>query len=292
MKPVVKWAGGKSRIMPALTKRFPDKIEDYYEPFVGGGSVLLEVIERFGPKNVTINDINGELINMYEVIRDQPKKLIQLLETFQREYDSFDEGGREGYFYGARETYNHIRGDGKRKVLRAALFIFLNRTDINGLYRVNKNGDFNVSWGKKDRFVIDTDNILEVSEMLKGVEMKSGDYPNIMTKASGKKSFVYLDPPYYGTFAGYSSQGFDEPEQIELAKHFRAADKRGAKLMESNSYDTKFFPRHYGGYKLDRIESATGISPKASGRGKTYEYVIRNYKKKPKKARKGILRRK
>jgi DNA adenine methylase len=166
---------------------------------------------------------------------------------------------------------------------RVALFIFLNKTCFNGLFRVNSKEKFNVSFGKyKNPKIYDKDNLVQVSTLLKGVKVLSGNYENVI-KWVDNKTFLYLDPPYRpisstARFTSYSIQSFDDKEQIKLAKFFRKADRKGAKLMLSNSFsEDGFFQKLYDGYNIKVIEVQRYISASNKGRGKVKEILVTNY---------------
>ena len=199
-KPFLKWAGGKTQLINDIEKSLPDKITDskftYIEPFVGSGAVLFWMLSNF-PKleKAVINDINKDLINAYRIIASKPKELISILQTFQEEYHSLenDQEKKKEYYYEKRETYNLRK---KEKSSQAALFIFLNRTCFNGLYRVNKSNGYNVPMGSyKKPTICDEKNILAVSNVLQKVEILCGDYEKTLEKVN-KNSFFYFDPPY------------------------------------------------------------------------------------------------
>ncbi len=149
-RPFIKWVGGKTQLLPEIRQRYPDNITRYCEPFVGGGAVLFDVLQTFHPNEVLINDINPELINLYENIRDNCEPLIQLLEHFQTEYLETSETDRQNLYLGKRATYNHFIAERNPEynLEKTALFIYLNKTCFNGFYRVNRNGLFNVPFNR------------------------------------------------------------------------------------------------------------------------------------------------
>ena len=291
-KPFLKWAGGKTQLIEQIKVGLPNSINNkkftYIEPFVGSGAVLFWMLNNF-PKleKAIINDINEDLINTYKVIASAPKELISVLETFQNEYHSFlnDEKKKE-YFYDKRKIYN---ARNENNTHQAALFIFLNKTCFNGLYRVNKNNEFNVPIGSyKKPTICDKDNILAVSEALQKVEILSGDYEQTLDYAS-KNSFFYFDPPYKplsntSSFNSYAKDEFNDAEQIRLRDFCTRLEKEGYKWMLSNS-DVKgknpednFFDELYAKFKIERVKAKRIINANSAKRGALKELLITNYK--------------
>ena len=291
-KPFLKWAGGKTQMIEQIKVGLPNSINNkkftYIEPFVGSGAVLFWMLNNF-PKleKAIINDINEDLINTYKVIASAPKELISVLETFQNEYHSFlnDEKKKE-YFYDKRKIYN---ARNENNTHQAALFIFLNRTCFNGLYRVNKNNEFNVPIGSyKKPTICDGNNILAVSEALQKVEILSGDYEQTLDYAS-KNSFFYFDPPYKplsntSSFNSYAKDEFNDAEQIRLRDFCTRLEKEGHKWMLSNS-DVKgknpednFFDELYEKFKIERVKAKRIINANSAKRGALNELLITNYK--------------
>src|ERR1017187_1093089 len=198
-KPFLKWAGGKTQLITEIENSLPKEITSkkftYLEPFVGSGAVLFWMLNHF-PKleKAIINDINADLINTYKIIASKPKELISILQIFQNEYHSLEneQEKKKEYYYEKREVYNTRKTN---KTTQAALFIFLNRTCFNGLYRVNKSNGYNVPMGSyKKPTICDAQNILAVSDALKKVEILCGDYEQTL-KSANKNSFFYFDPP-------------------------------------------------------------------------------------------------
>ena len=178
-RPFIKWVGGKTQLLPEIRQKYPENITRYCEPFVGGGAVLFDVLQTFHPQEVLINDINPELINLYENIRDNCDQLIQLLNQFQTEYQETPEADRQNLYLGKRATYNHFitEENPEHNLEKAALFIYLNKTCFNGLYRVNQKGLFNVPFNRaRNPLICDAENIRECSQLLQNVQMHVGDY--------------------------------------------------------------------------------------------------------------------
>ena len=220
-KPFLKWVGGKTQLLDEISKYYPEKIEKYCEPFVGGGAVLFDVLIKFQPKEVLINDINPELTNTYVQIKDNVNDLIALLSSWQSHYVSLDMNARKEDFYEKRSRFNDLILTKEDSVEKAALMIYLNKTCFNGLYRVNGKGLYNVPSGVyKNPSICNADNLRAVSKALKDVQILTGAY----SQTEGfidKNTFVYIDPPYRpltktSAFTSYSKEGFDDDKQIEL----------------------------------------------------------------------------
>jgi len=291
-KPFLKWAGGKTQLIKDIEKALPNDIKNdkftYIEPFVGSGAVLFWMLNKF-PKitKAVINDINEDLINTYKIIASKPYPLISVLQELQNEYHSLerkDEKKKE-YYYSKRDTYNSRNTD---NIVHAALFIFLNRTCFNGLYRVNRNNSFNVPMGSyKKPTICDKENILVVSEALQKVEIHCGDFEQTLNYAE-RNSFFYFDPPYKplsetSSFNSYAKAEFNDAEQIRLGNFCRRIEKKGHKWMLSNS-DVKgrnsndnFFDEIYSDFLISRVQARRNINANADKRGKLNELLITNY---------------
>ncbi len=285
-KPFLKWAGGKGQLLNTISENLPTSINTYIEPFVGSGAVMFDILERMpNIQRVIINDINSDLINTYSIIRDYCDDLINTLQNMQDEYSAKDSQARGEMFYALREEYN-LRS--ASKIRMAALFIFLNRTCFNGLYRVNSKNLFNVPFGKYvNPKICDSVNLRHVSEVLKKVELRNGDYADLVQYAD-EGCFVYLDPPYKpisetSTFNSYCAGGFDDSEQIRLRDFCDTITKQGATFMLSNSDpssvnpENDFFDKLYSVYKIKRVKAKRNINSKADKRGEINELLITNY---------------
>lgn len=285
-KPFLKWAGGKGQLLSVISENLPLEIETYIEPFVGSGAVLFNILnERPGVKRVIINDINSDLINTYKVIKDNCGELISILQTLQEDNNKKDAEGKAILFYSMREEYNLRQSSNIRM---AALFIFLNRTCFNGLYRVNAKNQFNVPCGKyANPKICDADNLMAVSSVLGKVELFNGDY-EALTDYCKKGSFVYLDPPYKpisetSSFNSYSADKFDDDEQVRLKLFCDKIASQGANFMLSNSdpqsvnSENDFFDKLYKEYHIRRVQARRNINSVSSGRGVVNELLITNY---------------
>lgn len=272
----VKWAGGKKQLLPQFKAYFPSKIERYFEPFVGGGAVAFHVIKYYKPVFAYLSDSNDELVNTYKVIRDNVDGLIERLKEHKKKHS-------KEFYYKVRAQNPKILSD----LERAARFIYLNKTCFNGLYRVNSKGEFNVPIGSyKDPVVYSEKELREISQLLKGVALETKQFYEIESKVESG-DFVYFDPPYYpisktSSFTSYTQEDFLDAEQKRLAELFKTLDKRGAKVMLSNS-DSDFIKSLYKGYSTNIVRASRMINCDASGRGKINEVVITNYRNTPQK---------
>lgn len=294
LKPILKWAGGKTQLLAEISHAYPvgfgDTIRRYAEPFVGGGAVLFDVLSKYELDEVYIGDVNAELINMYLVVRDQADDLIAILSKYQTEYHALDNDGRKEYYYNKRDEFNELilSGESKSGVKSAALFIFLNRTCFNGLYRANRNGLFNVPKGAQENpLICNEDNIRAVSTALTKVQIVCGDY-SASRAFIDKHTLVYLDPPYRplkgrDSFISYTETEFDDSCQRALAGFIDEMDARGAYIILSNSdpknvdLEDDFFEDLYADYDVQRINAKRKINRNAEHRGYITELLIKNY---------------
>lgn len=293
VKPFVKWAGGKNSLIPQLTKYYPFElkngtIERYIEPFVGGGAVLIDILQKYEVKEAYAFDINKDLINCYNVIKYKVEDLIQKLDKKEKEFLALDKDERQKYFYNIRTEYNSYLLDNEIDVKRASEFIFLNRTCFNGLYRVNKNGKFNVPCGKyKNPTICDSNNLRNLSKLLKNVVFAYGDYKE-SEKLVDENTFVYFDPPYRplsvtSGFTSYTKEDFNDENQKELAEYYNKLNLKNAKLMLSNSNpkntneNDNFFEKIYKGFNINEVSAKRMINANAKGRGEISELLITNY---------------
>ena len=294
IKPFVKWAGGKSGLLNQIDNYLPKelkngKIDCYIEPFVGGGAVLIDILQRFEVKKVYAFDINQELINAYQVIKNDVDELVTILNILQKEYLKLDSESRKEYYYNERKKYNSYRlSENEISVFKAAEFIFLNKTCFNGLYRVNKDGDFNVPMGAyKNPTICDENNLKALSKLIQNVEFECVDYTEAL-KYSNENTFVYFDPPYRplnltSGFTSYTKDDFDDEDQKKLANFYKELNKTEAKLMLSNSNpknidaNDTFFDEIYNGFNINEVYANRCINSKATKRGAISELLITNY---------------
>lgn len=295
IKPFVKWAGGKGSLIAQLKNFYPYELKNgtiskYIEPFVGGGAVLIDILQKYDVKEAYAFDINIDLINCYNVIKKDVESLIKELEGTEEKYLILDAEKRQEKFYSIREEYNSYRINvNEVNVKRAAEFIFLNRTCFNGLYRVNRNGDFNVPCGKyKNPTICDSKNLRNLSKLLRNVVFQYGDYKTSI-KYIDNNTFVYFDPPYRplsitSGFTSYTKEDFNDENQKELANYYRDLSSRKAKLMLSNSNpkntnkEDNFFEDIYKGFYINEISAKRMINANSKGRGEISELLITNYK--------------
>lgn len=270
--PILKWVGGKRQLLDQITPLIPD-FSTYYEPFIGGGAVLFNI----QPKKATINDSNRELINVYEVIRDNHEELIKELHIHKTK-------NCEEYFYEIRALdRDKERFEKMSCIEKAARIIYLNKTCYNGLFRVNSSGEFNSPWGKyKNPNITNETNIMALSKYFNkaDIKIKCGDYKEAL-KEIRKGAFVYLDPPYMpisssSSFTGYTANGFNEAEQLELKDQCDSLNKRGVKFLLSNS-SCDFIERLYEGYLITKVGAKRVINAQADKRGEIDEVLVRNY---------------
>lgn len=293
VKPFLKWAGGKGQLIKEIESFYPfydGKIIKYAEPFVGGGAVLFDIINKYDLEEVYISDINKELINTYCVVRDDIDTLIEMLYKLQEEFIPLDTDTRKEYYLKKRERFNAIKVDKKLNdnIEKSAIMIFLNKTCFNGLYRVNRKGLFNVPMGSyKNPLICDEKNLRAVSEKLQNVTIVCSDYKESLNFID-EKTFVYFDPPYRpltdtAKFTSYTESAFDDEKQIELAKFVESINQKGAKILVSNSdpkntnSEDNFFDEIYSAFNIQRVEANRMINCQAESRGKIKELLISNF---------------
>ena len=287
-KPFLKWAGGKTQLISEIEKNLPcSAIDTYVEPFVGSGAVLFWVLGAFlHLERAVVNDINQDLINTYKTIQSAPKELISILEILQNEYHSLEneDDKKKEYYYQKRELFNNRK---QSKTEHSALFIFLNRTCFNGLYRVNRKNEFNVPMGSyKKPTICDKSNILAVSEALQKVELLCGDFEQTVNYTT-PNTFFYFDPPYKplsetSSFNSYAKDEFNDGEQIRLKNFCDKLDSLGHHWILSNS-DVKgknpndnFFDDLYSNFIIKRVDAKRSINANPQKRGFLKELLITN----------------
>ncbi|PLX41688.1 MAG: modification methylase [Deltaproteobacteria bacterium] len=266
--PFVKWAGGKRQLLDELLKRAPESYERYVEPFVGGGALFFAL----SPKSAILIDLNAELINLYRVVKEKPRELLEELSRHRNE---------EEYYYAVRTLDRAAEFAEMSEVERAGRFLYLNKTGYNGLWRVNSRGENNVPFGRyKNPTIADPDKIKASSAALASSILICGDFSEV-EHAARENDFLYLDPPYHplsatSGFTGYSSGGFSAEDQIRLREMVLRLTKKGVKVMLSNS-DTPFIQKLYNGFNVDRVSATRTINCKGAKRGHVSEVIIRNY---------------
>lgn len=270
--PFLKWVGGKRQLMPTIVTHLPKNINEltYVEPFIGGGAVLFHL----QPKNAIINDFNEELINVYEVIKNNLDELIEDLKKHKNEHD---------YFYEIRSLDRNDNFKNLSKVERASRVIYLNKTCYNGLYRVNNAGEFNSPFGRyKNPNIVNEPTLKAVSKYLNSnnIMIKNGDYNDVL-KTLDKNSFVYLDPPYHpisesSNFTGYIQGGWDAFDQIRLREVCDELNAKGIKFLLSNS-SAQLIKDQYTKYKIENVKANRTINSNGANRGEIDEILIKNY---------------
>ncbi|MCT7594688.1 DNA adenine methylase [Aliarcobacter butzleri] len=277
-QPFIKWVGGKRGLLSQIIPLLPKEFNNYFEPFVGGAALFFELknLGLLENKEIFLFDINSELVNAYNVVKNNPNQLIKELEIFKQNHS------KEFYYeirVWDREDDFLIRSD----IQRAARFIYLNKTCFNGLYRVNKKNQNNVPIGNyKEPNICDVQTILNASEALQNVNILNVNYKEVLKYAS-KNDLVYFDPPYFpltktASFTSYSEFEFLEKEQIELFEVFKKLGQKGCNVAQSNS-STQFISDLYIKYKIHKIIFANrNINSKIKQRGKVEELLIRSYK--------------
>lgn len=270
--PFVKWAGGKRQLLSQIKMRMPEKYNNYYEPFVGGGAVIFEL----RPENALINDINKALINAYKQICYEPEAFIE--EVNKLDGEMWDDG--KEYYYSLREHYNDKLMKSEYDIELAALFVFINKHCFNGLYRVNGKGLFNVPYNNSRRTSVNEDVIMGISNYLQGVTIIEGDFEDACRNVL-KGDFVFLDSPYAPlnptSFESYTKEGFDIESHKRLAKLYDDLTERGCYCMLTN-HNTDLINELYGnkGYKIDVVSVKRMINSDARGRVGE-EVIICNY---------------
>lgn len=299
-KPFLKWAGGKSQLLKTIEDRFPDeikksmKIDKYFEVFVGGGALYFCLMNKYNVKESYIYDINKELILTYNVIKKNPKELIELLSDLQSEYVPLEHEDRKKYYLNIRTKFNEdlkefdFKNYSDAHITRASQVIFMNKTCFNGLFRLNKHGEFNVPHGKyKNPLICDKKNINAVSKTLKNTHIINGNY-DMSEELIDENSLVYLDPPYRplsnkSSFTTYAGFEFTDEHQIELGSFYKRISDKGAKAILSNSDpqnedpNDNFFDDLYKDFNIERVQAKRSINSNGKKRGLINEILVTNY---------------
>ena len=290
-KPFLKWAGGKTQLIEQIKEQLPDTIQTepftYIEPFVGSGAVLFWMLEEYpNLEKAIINDINQDLTNSYLTIKHNVDDLIDILRKWEVEYHNLaeDQEAKKEYYYKKRTLFNTRNSD---QTTQSAIFIFLNRTCFNGLYRVNKKNEFNVPIGSyKKPQICNEENLLAVSKVLQKVEILNGDYSETINHAT-ENTFFYFDPPYKplsetSSFNSYAKDEFDDSEQIRLKEFCDMLDNQNHKWILSNSdvkgkdINNNFFDDLYAAFNIYRVNARRSINANPTKRGQLTELLISN----------------
>ena len=270
--PFIKWVGGKGKLLGQLLPLLPPGAElmRHVEPFAGGAAMFF----ARRPARAMLCDVNPALVDTYLAVRDQVESVIAALEPLAAQH-----AAAEGTYYRVRERYNARRGHTRAE--RAAMFVYLNKTCFNGLHRVNRKGDFNVPQGRyKNPRILDESTLRAASAALAGCEIVNQGFEALLATAK-PGDFVYLDPPYEpvsrtSNFTSYAEEGFSQRDQERLRDVYAELDRRGCKLMLSNS-DVPFIRELYGKWRIDLVAAPRAVSCDARGRGLVSEVVVRNY---------------
>lgn len=297
--PFLKWAGGKGQLLPQLAAQLPatlhtGRIRRYVEPFVGSGALFFYVQQRYPVDEFVLIDRNPALIQVYRMVQREVEALIERLLDWQARYRALDEAGRRTLYYAVRAAFNaHLVEEDESplsaaQIEQAARFIFLNRTCYNGLFRVNRQGAFNVPFGRyRNPTICQSDNLRAAARCLAGVSLAVGDFTACQAHVDAR-AFVYFDPPYRplgptANFTAYAADAFDEAQQRRLASLYRSLAQRGAYLMLSNSDPVglgsadPFYAAAYAGFRLEKVQARRRINSRANGRGAIDEVLILNY---------------
>jgi len=276
VKPIMKWVGGKRELLPELRKNIPSSFDKetntYYEPFIGGGALLFDILPHYG----VINDSNEELINLYTVVKNDVDSLIREVSSYPYDKD---------FYYSIREL-DRKEGfpDFLSDIQRAARTLYLNKTCFNGLYRVNKKGQFNTPFGKYSNPTICKENDLkDVSSYFNDndISIMSGDFAQCVKDAQ-EGDFVYLDPPYVplsktSSFTSYTKEGFEDCDQKRIKSIIDDLSNNGAYVLMSNSSSSDVFDLYSSDYSVETVKVARKVNSKAHKRNKVDEFLIKNY---------------
>lgn len=267
MKTIVKWAGGKTQLLPQLLEIVPKEYNTYYEPFIGGGALYFAL----EPQRAVLNDLNPQLINLYKQIKERPEALEIALDEWFEKYNTAED--KQACYYFVRELYNEYLTNDTKDIYSAALMVFLNKAGYNGLYRLNKQGLYNVPFGKREKISY-TYEIPAMSKLLKGAKLLNGDFEKAC-KGAKEGDLVFFDSPYYKTFDNYQSGGFSEDDHRRLANLFYMLTKKGVKCILTNSNED-FIKSLYQDYDIKVVEVKRMINSDANNR-KGQEIIVKNY---------------
>lgn len=300
VKPFLKWAGGKSQLISMIESSLPiefnknNPIENYIEPFIGGGALFFHLMSKYEVEKAYISDINEDLILTYRVIKNDVHDLIEILKPLRSEFSELDYESKKIWYYDIiRPKFNKRKKSlnynkySKKYIAHAADFIFLNKTCFNGLYRVNSNGEFNVPMGRYEKpLICDENNLNNISEILNNkdvtIENKSYTY---CESAITDNSFVYLDPPYMQitktSFTSYTKSNFNQSDHEKLAEFYKKISEKGVNVLLSNSNYAEgecAYKKIYGeDIKIDEVSAKRYINSDGKNRGPVKEILVRNY---------------
>ena len=282
IKPFLKWVGGKTKLLSDIEKNLPKELKKrkfkYAEPFLGGGAVFFHLVQKFNIEKAYLNDINNKLINTYKDVRDKTPELIQKLKKLETDY--YGSSDKKMFFLDQREKFN----SSEKSVQKSAIFIFLNKTGFNGMYRENSQGKYNIPFGQMKNPLICNKELLEkTGKLLKDKEIifSSKSFEKVVVDDKGV--FYYLDPPYRpisktSSFTDYTKSSFNDKTQFALKKYCDKIDKKGSLFMQSNSYsEDGFFQKLYRNRKTNNLNVMRTISADGNKRNKVKEIIIKNY---------------
>ena len=269
-RPFLKWAGGKTKLLPELLKHVPERFVTYFEPFLGGGALFFALAQRRPKMPAVLSDSNGRLINCYSMVRHELRAVTQYLRGYQSRYKK-----EPASYYNIREAFNVATIN---PIVDAARVIFLNKTCFNGLWRVNASGEFNTPMGKfkTPPVILDEENLMAVQAALDIVVLKACDFAVVHPH---RGDFWYADPPYwpvggYADFTGYTREGFGERDQERLRDYALELKKRGVRVLLSNADLEPVRKLYKKGFEMRRVEAPRAINSKGSKRGKVGELLI------------------
>lgn len=272
MKPFVKWAGGKTQLLEEINKRKPSNYNNYIEPFIGGGALFFDT----QPQAAIINDMNRQLINCYQQIKENAAALIKKLAKLEKEFNNLNtDEEKAAFFYDIREKFNANMFRKKLTATEASYFIFLNKCCYNGLYRINGSGLYNAPYGHRKKVnLFEEENILQVAQQLNNTIILNGDFEAACSTAVAG-DFIFFDSPYYDTFDTYQKGGFTEADHRRLAELFKQLTDKGCYCMLTNS-NTDFIKGLYKDFNIDIIQVKRMINADAKNR-KGEEIIVTNY---------------
>ena len=273
IKPFLKWVGGKTKLLSDIEKNLPKEIKkrkfNYVEPFLGGGAVFFHLVQKFNIEKAYLNDLNNKLIDTYKHVRDRNPELIQKLKKIETDY--YGSSDKKMFFLEQREKFNNSQ----KSVQKSALFIFLNKTGFNGMYRENSRGEYNIPFGQmKDPVICNRDLLEKTGKLLKDKEVIFSSKSFEKVVADDKEVFYYLDPPYRpisktSSFTDYTKSSFNDKTQLALKKYCDKIDKKGSFFMQSNSYsEDRFFQKLYHKRKINNLKVMRTISADGNKRNK------------------------
>jgi DNA adenine methylase len=266
--PFLKWAGGKARLLEQFEQLMPSRFAGYHEPFVGGGAMYFHL----RPQRASLSDLNDRLITTYRAIRDDVGGVMERLADHRKNHGAT-------HFYECRKRFNARRELSDSDA--AALFVYLNKTCFNGLYRENSRGEFNVPLGSYAQpTILDIEGLAAASRALQNSELRVAGFESVLDRAR-PGDLVYFDPPYVpvsrtSSFTSYTGAGFDSTLQVRLAQVFAELARRGVFVMLSNS-DSRLVNELYAGWRIDRVRAPRSINSRATGRGAVSEVVVRSW---------------